>query len=121
MRVSSKKLEDAAAERAVLAGLCQYGLDSYLEVDFIDIDSFNSSMNQVIFSCIHKSISENNKVELSSILSAAHNLGVSEIINNKDEIGFIRSLFNFPIHQSNFAWHLVLFVQVYCTAQLDMY
>tara|TARA_Y100000296_G_C5179860_1_gene263072 strand:- start:4034 stop:5488 length:1455 start_codon:yes stop_codon:yes gene_type:complete len=105
MKVSSQTLEDAAAERAVLAGLCQYGLDSYLEVDFIDADSFNNSMNQVIFSCIHKSISENNKVELSSILSAAHNLGVSEAINNKDEIGFIRSLFNFPIHKENVKTH----------------
>ena len=100
-----KVLEDLAAERAVLAGLCQYGLDCYLEIDFVDADHFSNEMNQIIFHCIHKSISENAKVELASILSAANNLGVYEAIHNKDEIAFIRSLFNFPIHQENVQSH----------------
>ena len=65
------KLEDLASERAVLAALCHYGLDAYLEVDFIDSRSFTDPMNQLIFDCIYKSISENTQVELSSILSAA--------------------------------------------------
>lgn len=95
------KLEDLASERAVLAALCQYGLDAYLDVDFIDSRSFTDPMNQLIFDCIYKSISENTQVELSSILSAANNLGVAEQMNSKDEIAFIRSLFNFPIHKSN--------------------
>ena len=95
------KLEDLASERAVLAALCQYGLDAYLEVDFIDSRSFTDPMNQLIFDCIYKSISENTQVELSSILSAANDLGVSDQINSKEEVGFIRSLFNFPIHKSN--------------------
>ena len=100
-----KVLEDLAAERAVLAGLCQYGLDCYLEIDFVDADHFSNEMNQIIFHCIHKSISENSKVELASILSSANNLGVYEAIHNKDEIAFIRSLFNFPIHQENVQSH----------------
>ena len=33
-------LEDLASERAVLAALCQYGLDCYLEIDFVDADHF---------------------------------------------------------------------------------
>lgn len=95
------KLEDLASERAVLAALCQYGLDAYLEVDFVDSRSFTDPMNQLIFDCVYKSISENTQVELSSILSAANDLGVYDQINTKEEIGFIRSLFNFPIHKSN--------------------
>ena len=35
---SKTGLEDLAAERAVLAGLCQYGLDTLLDVDFLDVD-----------------------------------------------------------------------------------
>jgi len=100
-----KNLEDLAAERAVLAGLCQYGLDCYLEIDFIDASHFSNEMNQIIFHCVHKSISENAKVELASILSAANNLGVYEAIHNPDEIAFIRSLFNFPIHKENVTSH----------------
>jgi len=100
-------LEDLASERAVLAALCQYGLDCYLEIDFVDSDHFTDDMNQLLFHCIHKSVSENAKVELASILSAAHSLGVHESINNKQEISFIRSLFNFPIHKENAKSHAV--------------
>jgi len=100
-------LEDLASERAVLAALCQYGLDCYLEIDFVDADHFTDDMNQLLFHCIHKSVSENTKVELSSILSAANSLGVHESINNKQEMSFIRSLFNFPIHKENAKSHAV--------------
>ena len=101
----TKKLEDLAAERAVLAALCQYGLDAYLEIDFIDSKSFTDTMNQLMFDCIYASIAENTQVELSSILSAANDLGVYDQINTKEEIGFIRSLFNFPIHKENVGIH----------------
>lgn len=94
-------MKDVASERAILAGLCQYGLDAYLEVDYLTADSFTDPMNQLIFDCIYASVSQNTTVELSSILSVANDLGVSEQINSKDEIGFIRSLFNFPIAKDN--------------------
>lgn len=105
--MTKKKLEDLASERAVLAALCQYGLDCYLEIDFVDADHFTSDMNQLLYHCIYKSVSENSKVELASILSAANSLGVSESINNKEEMSFIRSLFNFPIHKENAKSHAV--------------
>ena len=95
------KLEDLASERAVLAGLCQFGLDAYLEVDYVTSESFTDAMNQLIFDCVYKSISENTEVELSSILSVANNMGVEDVINTKEEIGYIRSLFNMPIVKSN--------------------
>ena len=56
-------LQDSASERAVLAALCQYGLDCYLEIDFVDADHFTSDMNQLLYHCIYKSVSENSKVE----------------------------------------------------------
>ena len=99
------KPSNVASERAVLAGLCQYGLDAYLECDFINAESFDDSMNQVLFSCIEKCINQNSKVDLTSILSSANDLGVYDQINNKNEIAFIRSLFNFPIHKENVSTH----------------
>jgi replicative DNA helicase len=95
------KLEDLASERAVLAGLCQHGLDAYLEIDYVTSETFTDAMNQLIFDCVYKSISENTEVELSSILSVANNMGVEEVINTKEEIGYIRSLFNMPIVKDN--------------------
>ena len=102
---NKRSLQDVAAERAVLAGLCQYGLDVFLDIDFIDTDHFTNEMNQVLFKCIKKVISESSHVELASILSAANNLNLYENINNKNEIGFLRSLFNFPIHKDNVGLH----------------
>jgi|TARA_Y100000401_G_C8325787_1_gene228179 replicative DNA helicase len=104
-KITTKKLEDMAAERAVIAALCQYGLDAYLEIDFIQSDHFTNEMNQLIFSCVQKSIFDTSKVELSSILSAGNDLGIYDQINTKDEIGFIRSLFNFPILKDNIGIH----------------
>ncbi len=104
-KIITKKLEDMAAERAVIAALCQYGLDAYLEIDFIQADHFTNEMNQLIFSCVQKSIFDTSKVELSSILSIANDLGIYDQINTKDEIGFIRSLFNFPILKDNIGIH----------------
>ena len=102
---AKRGLEDLAAERAVLAGFCQYGLDCYLEVDYIDTNHFTDETNQVIFNCIKHVIKESNSVELASLLSAANQLNVYESINNQNEIGFIRSLFNFPIHKENVPRH----------------
>ena len=104
-KVSKRNLQDLAAERAVLAGLCQYGLDAFLNIDFIDTDHFTNEMNQIIFKCVKKVISESSHVELASILAAANNLNLYENINNKNEIGFLRSLFNFPIHKDNISIH----------------
>ena len=104
-KINKPVLKDLAAERAVLSALCQYGLDCYLEIDFITADHFTDEMNQVLFHCVYKSISQNSKVELSSILSASNDLGVHDLLNTKEEISFIRSLFNFPIHRENATTH----------------
>lgn len=103
--MKNKNLQDLASERAILAALCQYGLDCYLDIDFIDADHFTDEMNQLLFTCIYKIISENSKVEISSILSTATSLGVLEAINTKNEMAFVRSLFNFPIHKENCKIH----------------
>ena len=34
---NKRKLEDLAAERAVLSGLCQYGIDALLDIDIVEL------------------------------------------------------------------------------------
>ena len=102
---NKRKLEDLAAERAVLSGLCQYGIDALLDIDFVDVDYFVNEKNQTIFRCVQKALQDTQKAELSSILSAANQIGCYEQINSQDEIGFLRSLFNFPILQENVPNH----------------
>ena len=69
------KLTDIGAERAVLAGLFSYGLESYVEVcDLIDYKSFGHQNNQIIYKCIEKVLQNEAEVDLPSILSASEQL-----------------------------------------------
>tara|TARA_R110002020_G_scaffold194354_10_gene395171 strand:+ start:16752 stop:18230 length:1479 start_codon:yes stop_codon:yes gene_type:complete len=102
---TKRHLEDLAAERAVLAGMCQYGLDVYLDIDYVDTDYFTNETNQIIFNCIKHVVKDSQNVELASLLSAANHLNFYDNINNSNEIGFIRSLFNLPIHKDNVSIH----------------
>lgn len=99
------ELKDFAAERAVLAGFCQLGLDAALDLDFIEPDHFTHEVNQAIFKCVKKNLTESSVIDLSGLLSAANNLGFGNLVENKDEVEFLRSLFNFPIHKDNLVVH----------------
>ena len=49
------QLADIGAERAVLAGLFAYNLESYVEIsDFITHNSFSNRNNQVLYKCVEK-------------------------------------------------------------------
>lgn len=100
-RGSNVAVKNSAAERAVLAGLCQYGLDLYLEVDFLDTSCFDHEINRVIFDCVKDILTSNQKIEYLTIFSTASKFGVIELLDKKEEIAFIRSLFNFPIDREN--------------------
>jgi replicative DNA helicase len=98
----SKSLCDVGAERAVLAGLLQHGLDSYVDIsDIISVDSFTLPNNQILFKCITKIIENNQSVDVASLLSVAKNLDVLEVINTKQELSYINSLFQFPVNADN--------------------
>jgi len=98
-------LQDLASERAVLAALCQYGLDCLLEADFIDADYFSDDTNRILFNCMYPIVTSGGKVELAAILSKADELGFIKLINKQEEIGYIRSLFNFPISKDNILYY----------------
>ena len=100
----SKELSDVAAERAVLAGICQYGADCFSDVaDIITDNTFTFESNQSIFICL-KHLIENKgvkTVDAPSIWSVASDLGISALISKKDEREYLRSLMNFPIKLDN--------------------
>jgi len=96
------KLLDLGAERAVLAGLFSYGLESYVEIsDIIDHNSFCHQNNQLIYKCIEKILSKEAEVDLPTLLSAADQLGFSETIQTKQELEYIKSLMDFPVKKEN--------------------
>ena len=96
------KLTDIGAERAVLAGLFSYGLESYVEVcDLIDYKSFGHQNNQIIYKCIEKVLQNEAEVDLPSILSASEQLNLSETVGTKQELEYIHSLMEFPVKKDN--------------------
>ena len=98
----SLKLLDVGAERAVLAGLFQYGIDAYIEIsDIIDHNTFGHSNNQILYKCVARIVESNSQVDLPSILSAASQLNFSEVVNSKQELQYIKSLFDFPVKKEN--------------------
>lgn len=93
---------DIAAERAVLAGLAQFGTTGYVDIaDIVDINCFTLESNQIMFKCLKKSLEQSDTVDIASILSSATSLGFDYIANNKSEIEFIRALFQTPIKIEN--------------------
>jgi replicative DNA helicase len=98
----SDKLSDIGAERAVLAGLLQHGVDGYIAVsDIISHETFVNTNNQIIYKCLCNIIENDKSVDVPSILAAAESLGVLETINTKQELSYIKTLFNFPVNQDN--------------------
>lgn len=96
------KLSDTGSERALLAGLFSYGLEAYVEInDFIDAGSFAHQNNQVIYKCIEKVLENDAAVDLPSVLSAAEQLNLSEVVNTEQELVYIKSLMDFPVKQDN--------------------
>jgi replicative DNA helicase len=97
-----QKLSDIGAERAVLAGLFNYGLSAYVEVsELLTADSFVHKNNQILFKCIEKAVNGGLSVDLPSILSSAKQLDLSDVINTEPELKYIRALSEFPIKQEN--------------------
>ena len=96
------KLSDVGAERAVLAGIFQFGNECLADIqDIIDSKTFTIKSNQLIYECVKQALKNNPKVDISVFLSAAKDLGASEFFEDKTEIDYIRSLFNFPLEKVN--------------------
>ena len=97
-------LSDPASERAVLAGICKYGENAYLDIaDIVQQSSFTIDSNNIIFQCL-KHICENdhlNNIDVASIYSVAQELGLSHILNKKDEAQHLRAIMDFPVNLDN--------------------
>jgi replicative DNA helicase len=84
------KLSDIGAERAVLAGLVNYGLESYVEImDVVSTSTFTDTTNQVIYDCLVKIAMEDGVADIPSIISAAKSLGVDEVISTQNNLEYI--------------------------------
>lgn len=97
-------LSDFAAERAVLAGICSYGNDAYLDVvDMLRPSSFMVDTNKVIWKCLEHVLQkyEDASIDAPTILSAAEEIGCQSIFKRREEIEHLAGILNMPIELSN--------------------
>lgn len=96
------ELSDAGSERAVLAGIFQYGDAVFYDIcDIVTPETFTNYNNQIIYRCVDSIIREGRSIDLQSILSVASTLGFSDIVNTPEELEYISLLFKFHVNQDN--------------------
>ncbi|MEX0597957.1 MAG: DnaB-like helicase C-terminal domain-containing protein, partial [Candidatus Paceibacterota bacterium] len=97
-------LSDPSAERAVLAGICTYGEDAFLDVaDIIQESSFTIDSNALIFKCVKKLCESETKtkIDIASIYSIAQELSLSHVLSKKEEAQHLRAVMDFPVSLEN--------------------
>lgn len=96
---------DPSAERAILSGILNYGEEVLLDIgDIIQQDSFTIDSNQYIYACCKYVIEKDNNlkcIDLASVYSAAKDLGIFHILDNKDEAQHLKAIKDFPVDKQN--------------------
>lgn len=94
---------DVGSEKAVLAGIYQYGNDALIDVsDIISSNSFSVEANQILYTCLEQALQDNQSIDLTAVMTTADRMGLTNrVFKDKNDIGYIRALFNFPIKLEN--------------------
>ena len=96
-------LGNVGIERAIISSLCQYGKDAMVEIEDIGVtaNSFTIVTNQALFTSIKHLLDNKDHIDQAMLLLTIKDLGYSSLFDNKKDIEFIASLFNFPIKREN--------------------
>lgn len=95
---------DPSAERAVLAGICRYGEDAYLDIaDIVQDSTFTIDSNGMIFKCLKFLCDKDHspKIDIASIYSVAQDMGFSHILSKKEEAQHLKAIIDFPVSLEN--------------------
>jgi replicative DNA helicase len=89
-------MKDLIAEKAILAGICKFGMGGINEVgDIVGEHTFSSSQNKAVFSCLTKVLEKQEIVDIASVMSAASDLNVYSILEKNEAL--LDDLFNFQV------------------------
>ena len=103
-----ESISNPASERAILAGIFNYGSDAFIDVDdIVDVKSFTIEENQILYSCLKKVLETSTSVDLPSLLSAASSLGFESAFDKKIPPNHVRSITNLDIALENVRQHAV--------------
>ena len=97
-------LSDPSAERAVLAGICKYGEDAYLDIaDILQDSTFTIDSNAIIYKCVKRVFERDpgSSIDIAAIFSTGEELGLSHILAKKEEAQHLKAIFDFPVNLEN--------------------
>lgn len=100
------ELTNVASERAVLAGICAYGIDCYLDVEaFLEEGTFTVDFNKVLYKCVKHIVHNTEKIDFVSLLSAATDMSLGEYVNKPDVLKHFHGVLSTPIDASSILGH----------------
>ena len=97
-------LQNSAAERIVLAGICKYGTDAYYDVsDIIEESTFTIESNAYIYRCIKNILEQDDTthIDISSIQAASQHLNLEKFFYKAEEIRHLQAIFDYDVDLSN--------------------
>jgi replicative DNA helicase len=95
-----------ASEKAVLSGIMSYGKDAYVDVQYlIEEETFTLDKNKIIYKCLTKIMETADKVDLTSVLSAAKQLDLDEYVEKQDVLNHVKHLMRYQIELDNVRGH----------------
>jgi replicative DNA helicase len=99
-------LKNVASERAVLAGLFQYGKESLIEIELlVSEDSFTLDVNKVLYKCILHALKDKDSAGYTDILSSAKSLELQDYVEKNEVLKHMSGIMNTPVHIDNVSEH----------------
>lgn len=101
------ELSDPGAEKAVLAGIYQHGIEAFVDVsEIISLNSFTILENKCLFKVFETILKECNSIDETSIITTIKRLGYEkEVIIGQNNIEHLKAIFTFPIALENIEAH----------------
>lgn len=88
---------NVVSERIVLAGICNYGIDCYLDVEpFLEEKTFTLDYNKVLWKCI-KQVVHKYKPDFSNLIAAAHDLSLGDFVSKQDFLKHVNGILQTPV------------------------
>lgn len=114
------ELTNTVAEKAVLAGLIQYGKNAFIDVDgSIHEDSFTLEENQIIWSCLKKLFEDSDVVDLPTLYGAAKAINLDSVFMERVPKDYYKRLSAINIKRENIKHQALSLVKMDIARQVD--
>jgi len=94
---------NVGVERAIIASICQYGKDALIDIEDIGVvaESFTEVSNQALYTCLQNVLDNHSEIDQALLVISIKELGYGALFENRKDIEYIGSLFNFPLKIGN--------------------